>query len=69
MTVPTEEVTEILHDLEFDTLELDESYAIRELENLAEKAKEGFTAEATKYDFNLPALSKVFLLGLPALIH
>jgi hypothetical protein len=64
MTVPREEVTEILHDLEFDTLELDESYAIRELENLAEKAKEGFTAEATKYDFNLPALSTVEVLSI-----
>jgi len=59
MTVPREEATEILHDLDFDTLELDESYAIRELQNLAEKAKEGFTAERKKYDFNLPALSAV----------
>ena len=59
MTVPREEATEILHDLDFDTLELDESYAIRELQNLAERAKEGFTAEAKKYDFNLPALSAV----------
>jgi hypothetical protein len=59
MTVPREEATEILHDLDFDTLELDESYAVRELDNLAEKAKQGFTAEAKKYDFNLPALSAV----------
>jgi hypothetical protein len=59
MTVPREEATDILHDLDFDTLELDDSYAVRELENLAEKAKEGFTAEAKKYDFNLPALSAV----------
>jgi hypothetical protein len=59
MTVPREEATEILHDLDFDTLELDESYAVRELDNLAQKAKEGFTAEAKKYDFNLPALSAV----------
>ena len=59
MTVPREEATEILHDLDFDTLELDESYAMRELNNLAEKAKQGFTAEAKKYDFNLPALSAV----------
>jgi len=59
MTVDREEATEILHDLDFDTLELDESYAVRELDNLAEKAKEGFTAEAMKYDFNLPALSAV----------
>ena len=59
MTVPREEATEILHDLDFDTLELDESYAVRELDNLVEKAKEGFTAEAKKYNFNLPALSTV----------
>jgi len=59
MTVPRDEATEILHDLEFDTLELDEAYAVRELDNLAEKAKEGFTAEAKKHDFNLPALSAV----------
>ena len=59
MTVPREEATEILHDLDFDTLELDESYAVRELDNLVDKAKEGFTAEAKKYDFNLPALSAV----------
>jgi hypothetical protein len=59
MTVPTDEATEILHDLDFDTLELDESYAMRELDNLAEKAKQGFTEEAKKYDFNLPALSAV----------
>ena len=57
MTVPREEATSILHDLDFDILELDESFAIRELENLADKAREGFTAEAKKYDFNLPALS------------
>ena len=59
MTVPSDEATDILHDLDFDTLELDESYAVRELDNLVEKAKEGFTAEAKKYDFNLPALSAV----------
>jgi hypothetical protein len=57
MTVDTEEATEILHDLDFDTLELDESYAVRELENLATKARDGFIAENKKYDFNLPALS------------
>ena len=59
MTVPRDEATEILHYLDFYTLELDESYAVRELDNLAEKAKEGFTAEAKKHDFNLPALSAV----------
>lgn len=64
MTVPREEATEILHDLDFNTLELDESYAVRELENLEIKAKEGFTAEAKKYDFNLPALSTVEVLRI-----
>ena len=57
MTVPREEATSILHDLEFDTLQLDDAYAIRELESLEEKAKEGFTAETQKYDFNMPAIT------------
>ncbi len=64
MTVPREEATEILHDLDFDTMELDESYAIRELENLGTKAREGFIAEAKKYEFNLPALSAVEVLRI-----
>jgi hypothetical protein len=64
MTVPREEATEILHDLDFDTMELDESYAIRELENLGTKAREGFIAEAKKYEFNLPALSAVEVLKI-----
>lgn len=57
MTVPREEATQILHDGMFDTLQLDEQYAIRELESLAEKAKEGFAKEAKKYKFNLPQIS------------
>ncbi len=57
MTVPREEATKILHDLSFDTLELDEQYAIDELEDLVQKAKEGFTAETTKHSFNLPKIS------------
>ena len=64
MTVPRDEATTILHDLEFDTLELDESYAVRELDNLVEKAKEGFAAESKKYDFNLPALSTVDVINI-----
>lgn len=64
MTVPREEATSILHDLEFDTLELDESYAVRELDGLVEKAKEGFAAESKKYDFNLPALSTVDVINI-----
>ena len=57
MTVPREEATSILHDLAFNTLELDESYAVKELESLTERAKEGFTVEANKHEFNLPTLS------------
>jgi hypothetical protein len=57
MTVPREEATKLLHDLDFDTLELDEDYVIHELESLAEKAKDGFVAETTKHHFNLPAMS------------
>jgi len=57
MTVPREEATEILHDGMFDTLQLDEEYAIRELESLVEKAKEGFATEAKKYEFNIPQIS------------
>jgi len=59
MTVPRHEATKILHDISFDTLELDEDYAIRELESLEEKAKAGFTAETGKYNFNLPNISTV----------
>ena len=57
MTVPREEATTILHDNQFDTLELDEEYAIRELENLEIKVQEGFVAESSKYEFNLPNVS------------
>jgi hypothetical protein len=57
MTVPREEATSILHDLSFDTLELDESYAVRELEGLEDKVQEGFIYEAAKHEFNLPEIS------------
>ena len=57
MTVPRDEATRILHDGQFDTIQLDEEYAIRELEFLTEKVKDGFAAEAKKYEFNLPHIS------------
>jgi hypothetical protein len=66
MTVPREEATSILHDVSFDTLELDEDYAIRELESLAEKVQAGFVAEANKYEFNLPTLSSRELKNIVA---
>jgi hypothetical protein len=59
MTVPREEATRILHDGMFDTIQLDEEYAIRELESLAERAKDGFATESKKYQFNMPAISAV----------
>lgn len=57
MTVPREEATEILHDLDFDTLQLDDEYAIRELTGLAERAQAGFVAEKRKYSFNIPNIT------------
>lgn len=57
MTVPREEATQILHDGEFDTYQLDELYAISELESLQEKAQAGFVTETTKHQFNLPSIS------------
>jgi len=57
MTVPREEATELLHDLDFDVLALDEDFAIRELNNLQEIATQGFSVETKKYDFNIPSIS------------
>ena len=64
MTVPRDEATRILHDGQFDTLQLDEDYAIRELEFLLEKAKDGFATESRKYEFNLPAISAVEITNI-----
>jgi hypothetical protein len=66
MTVSREESTEILHDLDFDTLELDEAFAIHELENLAEKVKGGFVLEATKHQFNIPSMTHVQIENIVA---
>jgi hypothetical protein len=69
MTVPREEATRILHDGMFDTLQLDEEYAIRELESLTEKAKEGFATESKKYEFNLPAISATEIGNIVATLN
>jgi len=66
MTVPREEATSILHDLDFDTLQLDDSYAIRELGNLTEKAKDGFVAESKKHEFNMPHISTAEIQNIVA---
>jgi len=66
MTVPREEATTILHDLQFDTLQLDESFAICELENLEELAKQGFATESKKHNFNLPQISSIEIKSIVA---
>jgi len=57
MLTTVAEADQIMNDRSFDFLQLDEQYAIRELESLAEKAKEGFAVESKKYEFNMPAIS------------
>jgi hypothetical protein len=69
MTVPREESTTILHDLDFDTLELDEDYAIRELQNLADRAKDGFVIEASKHQFNIPAMTHFQIENIAASLY
>jgi len=57
MTVPREEATKLLHDLDFDTIGLDEEFTVKEMYGLKEKVIEGFTAEAKKYSVNFPTVS------------
>lgn len=57
MTVPREEATKLLHDLDFDTIGLDEEFTVKEMYGLKEKVVEGFTAEAKKYSVNFPTVS------------
>jgi hypothetical protein len=57
MTTTISEANQIMNSRDFDFFQLDEEYAIRELEDLTERAKEGFTIESTKYNFNIPSMS------------
>ena len=57
MLTTVAEADQIMNDRSFDFLQLDEQYAICELESLTEKVKEGFSAESKKYEFNLPQIS------------
>jgi len=57
MTVPREEATSILHDTDFDTIDLGEEYADLQLQNLEQAIKNGFSVEAKKHEFNLPTIS------------
>ena len=57
MVTTVQEADEIMKSRDFDFLQLDEQYAIEELENLNQKVRDGFAAEARKYEFNLPTIS------------
>lgn len=57
MTVPRDEATQILHDGDFDTLEIEEQYALEQLKNLKSIVKEGFAKESEKEQFNLSPIS------------
>lgn len=57
MTTNIHEANQIMNSSDFDFLQLDEEYALRELEDLEERVKEGFTTETSKYSFNLPSIS------------
>jgi len=57
MLTTVAEADQIMNDRSFDFLQLDEEYALRELEFLTEKVKDGFSIEAQKYEFNLPHIS------------
>lgn len=56
-TVSRDEATKILHDLDFDTIDLDEFYVENELESLVEKAQKSFAVEFEKHQFNMPSIS------------
>ena len=64
MTVPREEATQILHDGAFDTLQLDEQFAVDQLNNLELLAQEGFVIEASKHEFYMPQISISEIKGI-----
>jgi len=66
MTTNIHEADEIMNSCDFDFLQLDEEYAINELQSLEEKVKAGFVAEAKKYDFNLPHISAAEIKNIVA---
>ncbi len=57
MTTNINEADAIMTSKDFDFFQLDEAYALDELKDLATKAKEGFTVESSKYQFNMPSMS------------
>jgi hypothetical protein len=61
MTTHVEEADEIMKSGDFDFLQLDEQYAINELDYLEQRAKDGFVQEFSKhtFDVSLPSLSTI----------
>jgi hypothetical protein len=57
MTTNIKEANAIMTSKDFDFFQLDEAYALEELQDLEVKAKEGFTVESSKYQFNMPSIS------------
>jgi hypothetical protein len=66
MTTTVDEADEIMKSGEFDFLQLDEQYAINELDYLVERVKEGFATEATKHTFNISSMSNITLSNIVA---
>lgn len=64
MVTNVEEADEIMSSRSFDFLQLDETYAIDQLSQLEEKAKEGFSKEMKKYSFNIPSMSHSQMLNI-----
>lgn len=64
MTTTVAEADAIMNDGEFDFLQLDEEYAIRELQSLEEKVRNGITIESKKYEFNIPGMSTSEIKGI-----
>lgn len=56
-TVPSNQATDVLRNQEFNTLNIENQYVIDELDNLEDRAKEAFSVESSKYEFNLSPLS------------
>ena len=56
-TVDESEIIESGEELGSINYLIDEDYAIRELEGLAEKAEEGFVVETKKHQFSIPTIT------------
>ena len=69
MTSSVSEAEEIMTSKDFDFLELDEQYAIDELQDLEDKVKNGFVAEAKKYEFNFPSISSSQVRSIVSILN